>query len=158
MTNSDNHANAVYAVRVTQDHYPNLTVPQGVDNFSLYGVYTAGQFAAAFPEADLRECLIAYAPGDNNGADSEVNIAALSCPGSIIDFLSEYAEDPGVGYYRQFNVAELDLYTLADLLAAQAHFREQLKSPETLPPEIVQLILDYVQKPASAPANRQATT
>ena len=39
----------------------------------------------------------------------------------------------------------MQLGTVSTLVAAQSHFYEQLKSQQTLPPEMVQTILDYLQ-------------
>ena len=93
----------------------------------------------------MQDCLISKA-GDYNGATIDITVPdALQRTGNILQFLLRYHEPFPAPGRRPRQAAEFDLPTLAVLLDAQARFREQLKSPESLPPEIVQTILDYVK-------------
>lgn len=135
--------NAIYMVRVTQEHCDGLNLPEDVSAYSLYGDYTPARFSAVFPGVSMHDCLISKA-GDYNGATIDIAVPdALQRTGNILQFLLRYHEPFPAADRRPRQAAEFDLPTLAALLDAQATFREQLKTPESLPPEIVQTILDY---------------
>ena len=139
------HEGPIYSVRVTQDEVENLQLPPGIDSFALYGEYTANQFYFNFAPADMGRCLCVKGGWRNGRLVPDITaVDAVERPDSILNFMLRYAEPPPNGRYP-LQIKEMQLGTVSALVATQSHFHEQLKSQQTLPPKMVQTILDYLR-------------
>lgn len=135
----------IYSVRVTSDEVDNLQVPPGIESFALYGDYTANKFFATYINVDMGRCLCVKGGWHNGRLVPDITaVDAVERPDSVLNFMLRYSEPPP-NSRRPLQINEMQLGTVSTLVAAQSHFYEQLKSQQTLPPEMVQTILDYLQ-------------